>query len=123
MECHDVHYKLSDHCSEIDNFLINILDCIDESYFETLPVNKQSVDKPKKGVLGWSATVKPHRDKALFWFSVWKSAGRPINTELHRIMRRTKNIYHYNVKKCKKNEDMIKRNKLLDACIVVSVCL
>ena len=117
LECQDVHCKLSDHRSEIDNFMINILDCIEASSFETLPINKPSVNKPKKNVPGWNASVKPHRDKAWFWFSVWKSAGRPINTELHRIMRKTKNIYHYNVKKCKKNEEMIKRNKLLDACI------
>ena len=32
-------------------------------------------------------------------------------------MRRTKNIYHYHVKKCKKNEETIRKNNLLNACI------
>ena len=32
-------------------------------------------------------------------------------------MKRAKNIYHYQIKKCKKAEESIKRNKLLDACL------
>ena len=32
-------------------------------------------------------------------------------------MKRTRNIYHYEVRKCKKSEEYLKRNKLLDACV------
>ena len=48
---------------------------------------------------------------------MWISAGRPLNTELHRIMKRSRNIYHYNYRKCKKSEQIISKNKLLDACL------
>ena len=61
--------------------------------------------------------VKPHRETAHFWNSVWQSAGRPINTELHKIMKRTKNLYHYHVRKCKRSEDKIKATKLLNSCL------
>ena len=40
-----------------------------------------------------------------------------MNTELHKVMKRTRNIYHFQVKKCKKSEDIIKRNFLLDSCL------
>ena len=33
------------------------------------------------------------------------------------MMKRTKNKYHYEYKKCSKAEDKIKRNKLLDSCL------
>ena len=32
-------------------------------------------------------------------------------------MKRTRNLYHYQFKKCQKSEQIIKRNKLLDACL------
>ena len=40
-----------------------------------------------------------------------------MNSEVHKIMKRTRNLYHYQFKKCKKAEAMVKKNKLLDACI------
>ena len=70
--------------------------------------------KPKPG---WSEHVRPFRDNSLFWHQIWKSAGRPINTVLHKIMKKTRNLYHYQLKKIKKYEEVIKKNKLLDACI------
>ena len=61
--------------------------------------------------------MKPCRENARFWFSVWLSAGKPLNCELHKIMRRTKNIFHYQVKKCKKAEEQIRKQKLLSAVL------
>ena len=66
---------------------------------------------------GWNDQVKPFRENARFWYAIWLSAGRPINTELHFIMRRTKNIFHYQVKKCKKAELQIQKQKLLSAIL------
>ena len=40
-----------------------------------------------------------------------------MNTQLHNIMKRTRNTYHYHYKKCKKAEEQIKKSKLLSACI------
>ena len=85
---------------------------------ECLPVSS-SKKRPNRKLArpGWSDFVKPFRDKAYFWSQVWKSAGRPLNCELHKVMKRTRNIYHYQVKKIKKSENLIKKNKLLDACL------
>ena len=40
-----------------------------------------------------------------------------MKTELHKIMKRTRNTYHREFKKCVKAEKHIKKSKLLDACI------
>ena len=61
--------------------------------------------------------LRPFRERALFWCQVWKSAGRPLNTVLHNIMKRSRNIYHYEYRKCSKSEDLIRKNKILDSCI------
>ena len=47
----------------------------------------------------------------------WLSAVKPLNTELHRIMKKTRNIYHMQIRKCKKAEETVRKNKLLDACL------
>ena len=61
--------------------------------------------------------IQPYKEKALFWHAIWQSAGRPINTELHRIMKRTRNVYHLHIRKNKKMAQTLKRNALLEACI------
>ena len=61
--------------------------------------------------------MKPFRDTAFFWHQVWVSCGKPINTEVHKVMKKTRNVYHYHFKKCKKSEEKIRKNKLLEACI------
>ena len=116
--CTDVHCSNQAHCDEIDKFARDILSCIESAAFETLPIVKQGQSKKEKNIhAGWSEEVKPFRDNAYFWSQIWKSAGKPQNCELHRIMKRTRNLYHYQYKKCKKSEEMIKRNKLLNACL------
>ena len=58
--------------------------------------------------------MHPYRENARFWHA---SAERPLNCQLHFIMRKTKNIFHYQVKKCKKAELMIQKKKLISAML------
>ena len=50
--------------------------------------------------------------------SVWLSAGVPLNCELHNVMKDAENQYHYQIRKLKRSENLIKKNRLLDACII-----
>lgn len=59
----------------------------------------------------------------MFWNSVWISCGKPLNNGLHKIRNKTKNIYHYQVRKYKRAEENIKKNKLLDMCLNSNVDL
>ena len=76
--------------------MLSTLEAVDKAAKDTLPTPKVSTQKKGKVVPGWKMEVKPFRDKASFWFRVWKSARRPLNCELHNIMKRTTNIYHFN---------------------------
>ena len=101
----------------VDQLAIEVLETVQSTAEECLPCpggkSKETVIK----IAGWKDDVRPYRDNAHFWHQVWKSCGRPLNCEVHNIMKRTRNIYHYQFKKCKRAEEMVKKNKLLDACL------
>ena len=61
--------------------------------------------------------MKSFREEAMFWHSLWISAGKPINNTLHNVMKKTRNVYHYQIRKCRKAVEALKRDKLLNACI------
>ena len=91
--CKDVHCKNQDHLDQIDEFVQDILETVEEAASEELPVSQHP--KPStnsKPISGWIQSVKPFKDTAYFWHQVWVSAGRPINTQLHKIMKRTRNV-------------------------------
>ena len=119
LTCKDVHCKDSKHKEDLDQFTLELLETVQTVAEESLPVPTSSGKKSGKESCrpGWSDEVKPYRDNAYFWHQIWDSLGRPINTQVHNVMKRTRNIYHYHYKKCKKAEDQIKRNKLLSACL------
>ena len=111
--CSNVKCRDPDHCEETDKFMSSLLECVEHAAIEALPVPHAS--NKRKIVPGWKSEVKPFRDTAYFWHQIWVSAGKPLNTELHRIMKKTRNTYHFHYRKCKKSEQLIVKNKLLDA--------
>ena len=119
VECDDPSCDKPEHRADIDNYVEEVLNAINDSAAESLAwsssynPNQSSQNK----IPGWNEQVRPFRDRAKFWFSVWLSAGKPLNCELHNIMRRTRNIYHYQVKKCKRAEEHIRKEKLLSAVL------
>ena len=85
---------------------------------ECIPSPKRVIQTGKKyPIPRWNEEVNPFKDDAYFWHSIWQSAGRPLNTELHRIMKKTRNLYHFQIRKNRKMTDIIKKNTLLDACV------
>ena len=117
--CRDVHCRDTNHQNDIDDYIAKVLNSVQEEAKFSLPTLKPSSNKQKakKAKPGWSDQVQPYRDNAHFWNQVWKSADCPINTVLHNIMKRSRNVYHYQYRKCTRAEETIKKNKLLDACI------
>ena len=119
LHCRDVKCRCSEHCDLVDQLTIEVLETVQATAEDCLPCPGGGVKSKRKTdtVAGWKEDVKPFRDNAHFWHQVWKSCGRPLNCQVHRIMKRTRNIYHYQFKKCKKAEDLVKKNKLLGACL------
>ena len=112
-ECSDVKCDRIDHKSVIDEYVEEVLISLNEAAHDCLPVPVQNTGKGKT-VSGWNSEVKPFKDMSLFWAAVWKSAGRPLNNGLHQIMKKCKNLYHYQAKKCLRAQDQIKKSKLLN---------
>ena len=103
----------------MDKYTLELLDIVQTVAEESLPVPSESKgckgEKPIRP--GWTQEVKPFRDNAFFWHQIWQFCGRAINSEVHRIMKRTRNIYHYQYRKCKRAEEQIRRDRLLSACL------
>ena len=120
INCSDVNCNDENHKCEIDTFVIELLENITDSGKETIPYDppkNKSQSKSKKSTPGWKVFVEPFQDKAHLWHSIWDSAGRPINTELHRIMKKTRNEYHYQIRKCRRVEDFIRNHKIAQNCL------
>ena len=76
------------------------------------PQNKTQWDIIDKNIPGWKEHVEPYRNS-----SVWMSAGRPVNSELHNVLSWSKNQYHNSVRRVKNLADTIRSSKLSDAAL------
>lgn len=118
--CRNINCDDESHRQESDEALNDLLVTVQEACKEASPIsmNKQVKNKSskRKTFYGWNE-VKPFQESALFWNSVCISCGKPLNTEIHKVMKHARNIYHYQIRKFRKTEEKIKHNKLLDACI------
>ena len=117
-ECRDLHCKSAEHLEAIDWFTAQVLEAVQTAAETALPCPRAGGGTEKRRPMpGFNDRVKPFKDTAYFWHQVWKSANCPLNTHLHNIMKKTRNRYHMEFKKCKKSELTIKKSKLLDACL------
>ena len=103
-DCNDVHCKDAEHIDNVANYASNVFELLESTAKDTLPItggkrNEEENTKPK--VPGWSLHVKPFKDSAMFWHSIWVSFGKPVNNQLHNVMKHSRNKYHYKVRKQK----------------------
>ena len=119
--CSDPHCKNMKHISERDSYIMDILSEIIETSYATVPLSGRGGSKwnPEKNcrmgkvVPRWKEEVEPFRQDAMFWHSVWISADKPKTGELHSLMCRTRNRYHYAIRRVKKKADSINAEQLL----------
>ena len=116
-DCMDPECKDQLHSEDRDGLLLDLLGCVIESSHEILPMvgGGSGSKKDKKHVPGWKEVVEPKRNDAIFWHSIWISAGRPNKGVLRDVMANTRNKYHYTIRQVKKEEDNIRAAKLLEA--------
>ena len=117
--CRNIKCRDTNHKQELDFFTLSLLESVQEAAETALPVpGSGGCSKAQmKSCPGWKQAVKPFKDWAYFWHQIWQSCGRPHNTEIHKIMKKTQNQYHYEYKKCEKAEEKIRKSKLLKACL------
>ena len=66
---------------------------------------------------GWKEQVAPQREAAIFWHSIWLSAGRPNTGQLFKIRKRTRSQFQHAVRRVRKAADSIKSQKLFEASL------
>ena len=118
VNCQNVCCDHTGHRHKCDEYIMDILHLMEKVATERLPTPKRRKDNDiSKNIPRWNENIQPFRDNALFWNAIRISAGKPLNTELHKIMKHTRNIYHAHIRKNKRMLDKIKRNALLNACL------
>ena len=90
--CNNVHCDSECHQNQIDEFLEDIIRSINSVATKCVPSTGccQNTEKTKTRFAAWQEGIQPFKDAAMFWHSIWLSAGRPLNTELHKIMKKNK---------------------------------
>ena len=116
LSCRNIYCQNVNHKTACDDYMLDILHKMEQTASDTLPTPIAS-NTHRKCIPRWNEDIEPYRKDALFWHSVWLSAGKPLNTQLHRVMKRTRNVYHLHIQKNKRMLDKIKKNKLLEACL------
>ena len=112
--CRDCKCNSVNHCQQLEQVTEDVMGAISVAVRNNIPHTKPS---KSKAVPGWTDLVAPEKEAAQFWYAVWKSAGKPVNTQLDMVRRRTRNKYHQAIRKVKKHEDSIRKNKFLDSCL------
>ena len=116
--CRQLKCKDKGHTDQLDFYVRELLFSIIESGELTIPkVEPKGKNKVKKNTPGWKSFVEPYQDTAHFWHSIWTSCGRPINNEVHRIMKTTRNQYHYQIRRCRRVEEYIVNKNIIENCI------
>ena len=72
---------------------------------------------------GWRKEVESFRTDSLFWHGVWKSAGRPNVGPLYFFMTKSRNSYHYAVRRAKRNSEFTRASKLFEASVTGDIDL
>ena len=71
----------------LDKFIVDLLESIVDSS-SCLITDKKHSNSKNKPIFGWNEEVRPFKENAMFWHSVWMSAGRPVNITLHGLMKK-----------------------------------
>ena len=106
LECNDFNCKA--HISnilELSEVFMNII-----FYSSKIAIGVKEINN-KKGIMNWNTIVQPYKDKSIFWYDVWKSAGCPANGQLADLRRFSRNRYHWAIRKARYEENQHILNK------------
>ena len=110
LRCHDIS-----HFNALNTYAQHITDACLNAAKSCIP---QTCDRQSSGRLpGWSDRVQPLRDKSLFWHRIWLDCNRPKTGVVADCMRRTRAAYHYAIRRLKKDEESIIRERIADAML------
>ena len=100
----------SQHQAFLDSYCDDLSRCLFDSAMAALPKVRQSSCVP-----GWNSGARSFKKKANFWHRVWCQAGCPSSGVLHQLKRSAKSRYKYEVRRLKRREQYIRREKMAAA--------
>ena len=123
LQCTNCQCEDPDHSADRDSHVLDILTAMIESSHVCIPLSggrKTRTDPSKschvsQSVPGWKDQVESFKQDSIFWHAVWSSAGSPKLGGLFEMMKKSRNVYHYVIRKVKKESDLIRAQKLLEA--------
>ena len=113
LSCNDVHCRDDSHLHKLEGMSNDLITSISSSVNQNIPLCSNA--KPFKVIPGWSLFL--HLKTSLFSGNIWISAGLPVDTNLHRIMKSTRNRYRYAIRKIQRLKHEIQKSKFLQSCI------
>ena len=111
IHCNDT--SCTEHKEDITNFHADIVACCIIATTHAIPKTKPPGKRCP--IPGWNKHVKHKRNKAQFWFNLWKTCDRPREGHVADIMRHTKQEFHKAIRVCKRNADNIKAQHMGEA--------
>ena len=120
LHCRNPACSEPSHTRERDSVVLDLLLSMIEVTHTNIPLvggkTMKTGGRDKSGSIpGWHEMVEPYQKDARFWYSVWRSADRPTSGVLYNLMVKTKNSYHYAIRRAKKSADLVKAKKLFEA--------
>ena len=123
LECEDPHCEESGHSTERDRLMLDILCSVVESSHTVIPMaggvrgQRSNPDLVSGCVPGWKEEVKPLQEEARLFYSLWQSAGKPHRGDLFSAMARSRNQYHYAVRRVRRSRNLQRAKKLFEASL------
>ena len=112
------------HTEDRDSLMLDVLCSVVESSHTVIPLagGSRGGGQNKSGltsgcVPGWEEEVKSFQEEARFWHAAWQSNGRPNRGDLHTAMARSRNQYHYAVRRASKSVEQHKAKSLFQAAL------
>ena len=112
LECSDV--RCDKHSPEISKFLQSIVNSCLQAEDKNIPKTGRSA---KQRIPGWNDHVSGKRSEALHWHRQWVDTGRPRHGRAYEERKRTRKEYHQSIKYCKKQENVLKSQKMAEALV------
>ena len=83
--CHDVLCKNELYKSATDELMLDILLSIEKSANAHISKPKVNSSQHKPNIPNWKNEIEPFKDDAIFWHSMWLSAGKSLKKNSKRV--------------------------------------
>ena len=122
MQCLDVKCKEQSHLKETDSVVLDILCCMVEASYTTLPLyggkgGGRGKSKFPTAFPGWTEEVGPYQAEARYWHDTWVREGTPRGYWLHGLMVKKRAQYHYAIRRLRKKSDLTRAKQLFEASL------